>query len=138
MRTLAGFSQPYSVTAVAVTPDGSRAVSVVNFGILTVRDLCSGATEWTLEGHAGAITAVAVTPDGSRVVSASSDKTVKVWDLFSGRLLTTFATDFALQCCSASPVGRLLIAAGAGGRMHFLRLVVPSPAPNEGSRPVTP
>jgi WD40 repeat protein len=86
VRTLKGHSR--NVMAVAVTPDGRRAVSGSWDETLKVWDLEQGALLATLGDH-GLIYAVAVTPDGRRAVSGSSDRTVKVWDLEQGALLST-------------------------------------------------
>src|SRR5450755_1735608 len=76
------------VRAVAVTPDGGRAVSASNDRTLKVWDLESGRELQTLSGHAGWVRAVALAPDDPwRAVSASSDRTIKVWELQSGREL---------------------------------------------------
>ena len=77
------------VRAVAVTPDGRRAVSGSDDRTLKVWDLEQGALLATLEGHGAGVTAVAVTPDGRRAVSGSDDRTLKVWDLEQGALLAT-------------------------------------------------
>ena len=77
------------VSAVAVTPDGRRAVSGSDDRTLKVWDLEQGALLATLEGHGDGVLAVAVTPDGRRAVSGSCDRTLKVWDLEQGALLST-------------------------------------------------
>jgi WD40 repeat protein len=87
LRTLAGHSD--SVTGVAVTPDGKRAVSASFDGTLKVWDLDTYRELRTLAGHSDSVTGVAVTPDGKRAISASDDKTLKVWDLETGRALLT-------------------------------------------------
>ena len=87
IRTLTGHSN--WVNAVAVTPDGRRAVSASEDQTLKVWDLGSGRELRTLTGHSRSVNAVAVTPDGRRAVSASDDQTLKVWDLASGRELRT-------------------------------------------------
>jgi WD40 repeat protein len=72
------------VTAVAMTPDGDRAISGDSSGRLRVWDL----NRWFLsprpEGHGDIVYAVAVTPDGKRAVSSSRDRSLKVWDLEAG------------------------------------------------------
>jgi len=78
-----------SVNTVAVTPDGTRAVSGSDDETLRVWDLSFGEEVATLKGHTSWVTAVAVTPDGTRAVSASNDKTLRVWDLSSGKTVAT-------------------------------------------------
>jgi WD40 repeat protein len=82
-RTLAGHAGV--VQAVAVTPDGRRAVSASHDRTLKVWDLETGAEIRTLTGHAGVVQAVAMTPDGRRALSASGDGALKMWDLETGR-----------------------------------------------------
>src|SRR5205814_2226043 len=82
VQTFAGHTG--DVTAVAVTPDGRRAVSASGDATLIVWDLAPGAAERRLEGHTNRVSAVAVMPDGRHAVSASRDETLIVWDLASG------------------------------------------------------
>jgi WD40 repeat protein len=85
IRTLEGHIG--SVNAVAVTPDGHRAVSASADGMLRVWDLESGRTVRRLEGHTGWVNAVAVAPDGRRAISASGDETLRIWDLDTGETI---------------------------------------------------
>ena len=89
LQTLSGHQG--TVYAVAVTPDGQRAVSGSVDNTLKVWDLESGKELQTLSGHQDAVYAVAVTPDGQRAVSGSFDDTLKVWDLESGKELQTLS-----------------------------------------------
>jgi WD40 repeat protein len=98
-RTLSGHAG--SVRAVAVTPDGQRAVSASWDETLKVWDLATGTELRTLSGHAGGVTAVAVTPDGQRAVSAAADDTLKVWDLASGKALRTLRGHTRAVCAVA-------------------------------------
>ena len=77
------------VTSVALSPDGSRAVSGSHDNTLRVWDLHSGECLATLQGHTRGVLSVALTPDGSRAVSGSGDHTLRVWDLHSGQCLAT-------------------------------------------------
>ena len=76
------------VMAMAVTPDGRRAISGGHDQTLRVWDLESGQTLRTLEYMDG-IHGVAVTSDGRRAVSASLNGKLQVWDLESGQMLQT-------------------------------------------------
>jgi WD40 repeat protein len=84
LKTLEGHTA--WVYAVAVTPDGRRAVSASKDKTLRVWDLETGGSR-VIEGS---VCAVAVTPNGRRAVSGSMDDT-RVWDLETGhsRVLQT-------------------------------------------------
>jgi WD40 repeat protein len=69
--------------AVAVTGDGSRAVSGGYDGAVIVWDLATGTAVHTLTLHRSAVRGVAVTGDGTRAVTSSWGRTV-VWDLATG------------------------------------------------------
>src|SRR5271165_1009777 len=77
------------VHAVAVLPDGRRALSGSYDNTLRLWDLATGETLFTLEGHMKDVTAVAVTGDGSRALSGSADNTLRLWDLATGETLLT-------------------------------------------------
>ena len=126
--TLLGHSG--AVTAVAITPDGHRAVSGSSDHTLKVWDLEGWKEMASLLGHRGAVWAVAVTPDGRRAVSGSTDHTLKVWDLESGCEVATFSDDGHLNACDACPDGVTMLAGGARGWLHLLRMenLVPGPA----------
>ncbi len=89
LRTLEGHAN--MVSAVAVLPDGRRALSGSRDKKLKLWDLATGALLRTLEGHAHSVTAVAVLPDGRRALSGAWDKNLKLWDLATGALLHTLA-----------------------------------------------
>jgi hypothetical protein len=87
IRTLEGHTD--WVRAIAVLPDGKRAVSGSNDRTLKLWDMESGELIQTLEGHTGWVNAIAVIPDGKRAVSGSDDGTLKLWDMESGKLIQT-------------------------------------------------
>jgi len=120
IRTLEGHTD--FVNTVAVTRDGSRAISASDDNTLKVWDLETGEHIRTLEGHTDWVSAVAVTRDGSRAISASGDYTLKVWDLETGEVLGIFNGESALYACAVSPDGKNIVAGDASGRVHFLRL----------------
>ncbi len=88
-----------SIRAIAVTPDGKRAVSAdaVSLarigsgpaGVVKIWDLEQGREIHSLEGHKLGISALALTLDGTCVISGSSDKTLRVWNIYSGEEIHT-------------------------------------------------
>jgi WD40 repeat protein len=82
LRTFAGHTD--SVSAIAMTADGKRAISASMDGTLKLWDLEQGTELRSLAGREGSVRAVAMTPDGRRAISASVDGTLKLWDLEQG------------------------------------------------------
>ncbi|MDY7075908.1 MAG: NB-ARC domain-containing protein [Chloroflexota bacterium] len=110
LRTLKGHT--LGVNAVAVTPDGTQAVSAASDKTLRVWDLETGATLRILKGHADPVNAVAVTPDGAQAISASKDGTLKVWDLETGQEICTLEghTD-EVKAVAVTPDGAWVVSA---------------------------
>jgi WD40 repeat protein len=85
LRTLSGHI--HGVHAVAITADGTHAVSASEDHTLKVWELKTGRMLHSLEGHSNFVYAVAITADGTKVISASNDNTLRVWELKTGSLL---------------------------------------------------
>ena len=90
MFTLAGHSA--RVRSLALSADGTRAVSASDDKTLKVWNLERGSLERTLTGHTDVVRYVALLPGGAHAVSASDDHTLRVWDLSSGREETAIDT----------------------------------------------
>jgi WD40 repeat protein len=112
-RTLEGHTR--SVRAVAIAPDGRRAVSASDDRTLRLWDLESGRTIRVLEGHTDSVLAVAVTSDGRRAITGSGDRTLRLWDLESGQTLRTLTghTSMILAVAVTSD-GRYAVSASLG------------------------
>ncbi len=78
------------VTAVAVSPDGSRLVSGSVDQTVRVWDARTGRELMVLPGHRTSITAVSVSSDGRLIASADWDHLVRIWELGTGRLVQRF------------------------------------------------
>jgi WD40 repeat protein len=110
--------------ALAVTPDGRRAMGAFSGGLLwdetppgdvvRVWDLEEGREVHSLRGHRGPVSCVAVAPDGCWAVSASEDHTARVWSLETGHLAHTLSghTD-RVHAVLVTPDSRHVLSASA-------------------------
>jgi WD40 repeat protein len=111
--------------ALAVTPDGRRAVSSSLHGTCRVWDLATGVCTRVLWGHTGTIKSVAITPDGRWSISGASDKTCRVWDLAAGvctRVLEGHTG--GVTAVAVTPDGRRAISASEDGTCRTWNLAL--------------
>lgn len=104
-REFAGHAR--GVNGVAVSPDGSRVVSVSNDGTGRIWDFVfSGQCLAVLEGHRDFVSAVAITADGRTVVTAAWDESVRLWNLQDGSIIREVpAPGVSISSVSLSPNG---------------------------------
>jgi WD40 repeat protein len=111
LHTLEGHQ--HSVTDVAITPDGKKAVSSSRDRTLKVWDIQQGVQLQHLGDHEDWVSSVALTPDGQRAISASGDKTLKIWDINTGKALNTLKGHTApVLSVVVTPDGQRAISAG--------------------------
>lgn len=109
------------VYGVAVTKDGSVAVSCSVDQTLRVWDNLTGQQKFQLSGHRGPVHSVAISPDETFAVSAGSDGTLRLWDIVGGRQLKQLATwDQTMYSVAIHPQGGQVAAAGADRKIHVL------------------
>jgi WD40 repeat protein len=78
----------YGLYDIALSPDGTRIVSVGEDMSMRVWDVESGMQLRTFNGHAGALSALSISADGRLAITGGSwDNTVRLWDLERGLLL---------------------------------------------------
>src|SRR5260370_22312773 len=117
IRKIPGNSRP--VYAVALSPDGTRAISGGADNIY-VWDTATGKELRRLEGHNGRVWSLACSPDGRRLASGGFDSSIRLLDLASGREAKRLSghTDY-VRSLAFSRDGRLLL---SGGDDRLLRL----------------
>ncbi len=71
------------ITALAISPDGSRMATGAGFSDSTMRvwNTANGGESARMDGHASWVSALAWSPDGRRIASGSADQTVRTWDM---------------------------------------------------------
>ncbi len=87
IRTLPGHRG--RVGALAIAPNGQRAISGGTDGEIKIWDIRTGTLTQTLTGHTNEVTGLAIAPNGTTAISSSRDRTVKLWDLNTGEVLRT-------------------------------------------------
>lgn len=105
-----------TVNAVAITPDGKKAISGSNDHTIRVWDLENSVLLNTLKGHTDTIGTVAITPDGKIGISGSDDKSVRIWDLDTFRCIKTLKSHFTrLLKVYMAPDGKKAISGSSNG-----------------------
>lgn len=125
------------VKGIAVSADGSLAVTASFDYSLIVWRLADETVQSRLLGHDGPVNAVALSADGTTAVSASDDGSVAVWDVDTGTLRRRLPTATKLAVVALSPDGLQVAAGGWDGLLYRWRLsdgaAVP-PLANDGER----
>jgi WD40 repeat protein len=106
------FGHAASVTSVAFSRDGIRALSGSYDQTLKLWDVATGTPVRTIKASSGAVLSIAFSPDGTQLLSGNSDKTMKLWDVASGHLLRTFEVGSEVKSVAFSP-DSVLVASGS-------------------------
>ena len=115
-----------AVRSVAVTPDGTRAVSGDSQGVVRAWDLTTGRELATITGHISDVWSVSITPDGARAVSGGSDGSVRIWDLPTRHELARFTGhDGSILAVAITPDGARAVSGGSDGSVRIWDLVDP-------------
>lgn len=103
LQTLPG--QSGSVLAVALSPDGTQALSASG-NVISLWDLAAGEVIRTLEGHEDTVNAVTFSPDGSRALSGCDDGVVLLWNLAEGTFRELGTHGEPVNAVTFGPAGR--------------------------------
>ncbi|WP_091616081.1 hypothetical protein [Amycolatopsis saalfeldensis] len=119
IRRVRTIENPAGLTALALAPDGRRALAAGWDYTLRLWDFETGECLQELIGHQDTVTSIAFAPDGSTAVSASAEHTLRVWDLNTGacvRVLSGHADEVTAVAVAAS--GQVL-SAGADQTLRW-------------------
>lgn len=102
------FGHAQSVAAAALSPDGSRLVSIDETGQFIVWNAVSGEglRSWSESGPR--FNAVKFLPDGREVITGREDGHVDTWDLEAGKTVRSWPTDQPVRDLIVSPDGKTL------------------------------
>ncbi|KJU84075.1 Serine/threonine protein kinase domain protein [Candidatus Magnetobacterium bavaricum] len=137
-RYLPGFELLYTieehngvVNSVAITPDGTRALSAGSDDkTLRLWDINEGKCLTTLYGHNDWVTCVCVTSDGKFAISGSNDKTLRLWDIGPNventtgkcvRVLSGYAD--GITAVAVTPDSRYILAGCTDGSLLLFNLL---------------
>jgi WD40 repeat protein len=102
-----------TVDGLAITPDGTRALSVSRGGTAKLWNVSTRRCELTLQGFSGQPLSCALTPDGRRTVVTFADGRIEVRDLRGQRGSRILAGhDGRVFGCAVTPDGRRVVSVG--------------------------
>lgn len=106
------------VTCVAITTDGSRAVSGSADGAVIMWEPETGKEVQRFNSHRGEVGGVAISSDGNRVTSGGRDGIAFYYFLEMGRRTHSFSGFKSIECMGISPDGRSPVIGTATGVVH--------------------
>ncbi len=107
------------VTAAALSPDGGRAFSGDDDGVIALWDLEEGAVIGNLPRHADAVLDLAFSPDGSSALSSANDGGMVVWDLATRQALQELPIVLNAESVAFGPDGSTVFAALSNGEIQL-------------------
>jgi serine/threonine protein kinase len=116
LTTLKGHTD--TVTAIALSRDGSTLISAGSDKLLKLWNLNTGQQQKLIAAHRDRICCLAVHPRQPWFASASEDSTIKLWDLWTGRRLASLRQTWSVNAMAFSPKG-LLVSGGVDATLQI-------------------
>ncbi len=110
------------VQSVAISPDGTRALSGALDRNAILWDLETGEALQTLSDHIDPVISVAFSPDGTQALSGSEDDTAILWDLAAGEVVRRFQEQSGVFSVAFSPSGRTMVTGTQLGDLSYWNL----------------
>jgi WD40 repeat protein len=113
------------VGALALSPDGTFAVSGNGDNTVRTWDLKTGSCIHKMPGHSGQPVALSLTPDKSLAASGATlgDGSVRVWDLVAGTCLRAFSSqEYVTNDVAITADGTRVVSAGVDKRLRVLNV----------------
>ena len=107
-----------TITGVALSPDGTRAVAATSTKAVLVWNALTGQFLWRLAGHGGLINAVSFLPNGTNVMSASTDGTIRIWSTTHGTESLRITQGSPVDDAAVSADGRFIISCDTSNPGH--------------------
>ncbi len=102
-----------SVECLALSPDGTLAVSGSHDRVANVWHLPDGRLRYALQGHASGIRAAAISPDGKILATGGTDRSIRLWNLADGAALKTLVGHVGtVRSLDFSPDSKTLLSSG--------------------------
>jgi WD40 repeat protein len=113
-REMATVKMEHRPTAVALTPDGTTAITLDAYGGVTFWPLTAeGFGTPARTGSVGQAHDIAISRDGRYLATASFDKSVTIWDIAARKEIARAAMPTPMRSVAFSPSGQLLAAGSA-------------------------
>ncbi len=101
---------------IGLSPNGTRAAVGASNGRLSVWNLETGKSVWSVTAHTGWACWPVFSPNGKIVSSCGHDQLVKLWNAETGKLIHTYRADAGMVLRSQfRPDGRVLLTSGYDG-----------------------
>lgn len=110
------------INTIAVTNEGSLAVSGGMNGSLRVWDLDEMKEIRTLGSGSKAVWSVSITPEGRPLLLTTEGQSLKIWDMEEWAVIASFTGDSDFLSCAVARDGVAIVAGDTMGKVHILRL----------------